>query len=45
MKDVFINMKTTSELKNKAVELAKKDKRTLSNWIEKLIEKEIEATR
>ena len=42
MKDTYINIKFNSELKAQAQEQAKKEGRTLSNWIEWLIRCEIE---
>jgi predicted HicB family RNase H-like nuclease len=42
MKDTYINIKFNSELKSQAQAQAKKEGRTLSNWIECLIRREIE---
>jgi antitoxin component of RelBE/YafQ-DinJ toxin-antitoxin module len=42
MKDTYINIKFNSDLKKQAQELASKEGRTLSNWIEYLIKREIE---
>jgi len=42
MKDTNINIKFNSDLKAQAQEQAKKEGRTLSNWIEYLVKREIE---
>jgi predicted HicB family RNase H-like nuclease len=42
MKDTRLNIRISSELKKQAQELAAKDGRTLANWLEQLIRKEIE---
>ena len=42
MKDTYLHIRISSELKKQAQELATKDGRTLANWLEQLIRKEIE---
>ena len=42
MKDTYINIKFNSELKQQAQDQAAREGRTLSNWIEQLIKKELE---
>jgi len=42
MKDTYINIKFNSELKSQAQKQAKKEGRTLSNWIEQLVKSALE---
>jgi predicted DNA-binding protein len=42
MKDNYIRIRTTTELKQSAQALAVKEGRTLANWIEQLIKRELE---
>jgi predicted DNA-binding protein len=42
MKDTHLHIRISTELKEQAQGLAEADGRTLANWIEQLIKKEIE---
>ena len=44
-KEKIINFRIDSQLKKEAKKLAEADGRTLSNWITRLIEKEIKQTK